>query len=673
MKKNTIILFTLLSSVFAFSQVGINTPDPKATFDITAKEATGTSRNVEGLLIPRVDRERAQSMFEVPVSTLVYVNDISTGLQMGTAINIDDIGYYYFDGSFWVKLNTPSIVNPMVNIYNTDGTLESDCIVNQEDKTIAFTGTRVNSFSIDGNTFSVDAANKRVGIGTTTPNNRLDLGTANGAADITSPLGKKLALFNNAAGTDFYGLGINTGFLQFHASSTPTEAPGMVLSNSGNVGIGNTAPNANAVLELTATNRGFLPPRLTTAQRNAIPAATKPAGLMIYNTTTNCMDFWNSSAWVSTCAAAVPPAGAITAVTCASATNNGTLTRGINNSVTSSIPYTGGNGGSHGGQTIASTGVTGLTATLAAGSFATGNGALTYTITGTPSAVGNANFAINIGGRTCTLTRAIIAPVGSVTTLNCAGATPNGTLTSRVAASGVSSVVPYTGGNGGTYAAQSVASTGVAGLTATLAAGTLASGNGTLTYTITGTPASAGTASFNININGRACVITRTVTGAATPPSGATACTASSFRIPYAATSGTVVSGTINGVPVNATVTYTNIVNNNTAICGSPLGGGYQMRPNAPSGSSVRIRFDKKISNLKIGVLFPANMGNTAFTEYFRNNNTVVNPTNTSLGSTSCSTLRNYGAVWFDEVEIRFTNLNATAGQIFSFCVGDVQ
>jgi len=667
MKKNTIILFTLLSSVFAFSQVGINTPDPKATFDITAKEATGTSRNVEGLLIPRVDRERAQSMFEVPVSTLVYVNDISTGLQIGTAINIDDIRYYYFDGSAWIKLNAAGSSED-TNIYNRDGSLSDNRIVNQGDKTLAFTGSAANAFSVDGTTFSVNANNHRVGIGTDAPAVPFDIQTKQIDYGFQHTNGTvKVRSYVNA---DTGWLGTTAAHKLIFMTGDKRKA---VIHADGRMGVGTDSPNQNAILELSSTNKGFLPPRLTTAQRNAIPADTKPPGLMIYNTTTNCMDFWNSSTWVSSCAVTVPPAGTITAVTCASATNNGTITRGMSTSVTSSIPYTGGNGGSHGGQTIASTGVTGLTATLVAGSFATGNGALTYTITGTPSAVGNANFAINIGGRTCTLTRAINAPVGSVTTLNCAGATPNGTLTSRVAASGVSSVVPYTGGNGGTYAAQSVASTGVAGLTATLAAGTLASGNGTLTYTITGTPASAGTASFNININGRACVITRTVTGAATPPFGATACTASSFRIPYAATSGTVVSGTINGVPVNATVTYTNIVNNNTAICGSPLGGGYQMRPNAPSGSSVRIRFDKKISNLKISVLFPANMGNTAFTEYFRNNNTVVNPTNTSLGSTSCSTLRNYGAVWFDEVEIRFTNLNATAGQIFSFCVGDVK
>ena len=76
-------------------------------------------------------------------------------------------------------------------------------------------------------------------------------------------------------------------------------------------------------------------------------------------------------------------------------------------SVTSVIPYTGGNGGSHNGQVITSTGVAGLTATLQASSFAKGNGSLTYTISGTPSTSGTASFALNIGGKTCVLTRTV--------------------------------------------------------------------------------------------------------------------------------------------------------------------------------------------------------------------------------------------------------------------------
>jgi uncharacterized protein (TIGR02145 family) len=208
--------------------------------------------------------------------------------------------------------------------------------------------------------------------------------------------------------------------------------------------------------------------------------------------------------------------GVITAINCATATNNGTLTKGVAAaSVSSSVPYTGGNGGPHNGQTVTSTGVTGLTATLAAGNFATGAGSLTYTITGTPATSGTASFALNIGGKTCTLTRTVALPVGTITALSCSTATNAGTLGQGVAAASVSSTVPYTGGNGGTHTGQTVTSTGVTGLTATRAAGNFATGSGTLVYTITGTPASSGTASFALNMGGQTCTLTRTVLASA--------------------------------------------------------------------------------------------------------------------------------------------------------------
>ena len=203
--------------------------------------------------------------------------------------------------------------------------------------------------------------------------------------------------------------------------------------------------------------------------------------------------------------------GSIGSLNCVGATYVGTLTQGTAASgVSSSVPYTLGNGGSHLGQVVTSTGVTGLTATLAAGTFANGNGSLNYTITGTPVGCGTASFVLNIGGRTCILTRTVNC-TGSIATLNCNIATNNGSLTQNVAANGVSSLIPYTGGNAGSYSAQSVASTGVLGLTATLSAGNFVSGNGTITYTISGTPTGCGTASFTLIIGGQTCTLTRTV------------------------------------------------------------------------------------------------------------------------------------------------------------------
>jgi uncharacterized protein (TIGR02145 family) len=201
--------------------------------------------------------------------------------------------------------------------------------------------------------------------------------------------------------------------------------------------------------------------------------------------------------------------GTISTLNCATATNNGTLFATTAASVvTSVVPYTGGNGGTHNGQVVSSTGITGLTATLQAGNFTNGAGSLTFTINGTPVTSGTASFALNIGGKTCTLTRNVL---GVISTLNCSSATNNGTLTATTAASGVTSVISYAGGNGGTHTGQVVSSTGVTGLIATLQAGNFANGAGSLTYTITGTPSTKGTASFAMNIGGQMCALTRTV------------------------------------------------------------------------------------------------------------------------------------------------------------------
>lgn len=64
------------------------------------------------------------------------------------------------------------------------------------------------------------------------------------------------------------------------------------------VGIGTTNPNQSAILELKSTNLGFLIPRMTTADRDAI-AAPIPEALLIYNTTTQCFEAYYSNSWVA--------------------------------------------------------------------------------------------------------------------------------------------------------------------------------------------------------------------------------------------------------------------------------------------------------------------------------------------------------------------------------------
>lgn len=65
-----------------------------------------------------------------------------------------------------------------------------------------------------------------------------------------------------------------------------------------NVGINatGTAPNNSAMLDVSSTTKGFLLPRMTTAQMVSIPS---PAiGLMVYNLDCNLLQYWNGTVWV---------------------------------------------------------------------------------------------------------------------------------------------------------------------------------------------------------------------------------------------------------------------------------------------------------------------------------------------------------------------------------------
>ncbi|MCF8465662.1 MAG: collagen-like protein, partial [Flavobacteriales bacterium] len=63
-----------------------------------------------------------------------------------------------------------------------------------------------------------------------------------------------------------------------------------------NMGIGTSTPAPSAVLDLSATDKGFLVPRLTTAQRTAI--VSPATGLMVFETNSSQFWYFNGTIWV---------------------------------------------------------------------------------------------------------------------------------------------------------------------------------------------------------------------------------------------------------------------------------------------------------------------------------------------------------------------------------------
>ena len=405
-----------------------------------------------------------------------------------------------------------------------------------------------------------------------------------------------------------------------------------LYNNGSNLGIGTTTPNASAITEMNSTTQGFLPPRMTTLQRDAI--VEPAAGLTIYNTTVNCLQWWNGTIWYDGCGNNTPsttqPQYAVGTVYCAGPTavvdvTNPTTGKtwmdrnlGATQVATSSTDVNsygdlyqwGRRADGHQCRTSSTTatlssidqpangnfiltqnapydwrspqninlwqGVNGvnnpcpsgyrvpseteinaerlswsqnnsvgafaslLKWTLAAGRssingtlFNVGSGGYYYssTVIGTSSRALNFDCC-NAGmyddggatGRTVRCIKNASAIPAAVGTLNCGGAITTGTLTNGTAASGVSSAVSYTGGNLGSYSTQTTTSTGVTGLTATLSAGVLANGPGSLTYTIIGTPTTSGTATFAITVGGLSCSFTVSVGAQSQYPEGTVHC-----------------------------------------------------------------------------------------------------------------------------------------------------
>lgn len=105
------------------------------------------------------------------------------------------------------------------------------------------------------------------------------------------------------------------------------EAGGSIYSQAVGISGNGAAPDASALLDVDATGmspkKGLLIPRMTTTERDAIPAGcscTPAEGLQIFNTTTKCLQIYSSSTWQNifcdlTCAGPPATPGTITGLT----------------------------------------------------------------------------------------------------------------------------------------------------------------------------------------------------------------------------------------------------------------------------------------------------------------------------------------------------------------------
>jgi hypothetical protein len=167
------------------------------------------------------------------------------------------------------------------------------------------------NFASDGTNFFWDDTNNRLGIGTNTPTAKLEV-KGSGATSATTSL-----LVQNSGGssalevkdnltTTLYGnlqlLNANTyinntsNSIWIAAVQSATSDIQIIPARQVNINTsGSYTAQASALLQVDSTTQGFLPPRMTTAEKNAI--ATPAAGLVIYDTTLNKLCVRTAAAW----------------------------------------------------------------------------------------------------------------------------------------------------------------------------------------------------------------------------------------------------------------------------------------------------------------------------------------------------------------------------------------
>jgi hypothetical protein len=252
---------------------------------------------------------------------LVTAGDILDAADMPTGINAANIGtgavssteFGYLDGvtsAIQTQINSKQAT--LVSGTNIK-TINSTSLLGSGDITIsggspsgvsgAIQFTNGSAFASDATNFFWDDTNNRLGVGLNNPSARVDIKGVGSTSATTS------LLVQNSAGTqlfkvaddgraDFGGtlFGVNGVFSANLNFQSILYGDNFWSQNDGGTTIGaQAAPVASAILDIRSTTRGFLPPRMTTTQKNAI--ASPATGLVLYDSTTNKLQCYNGSTW----------------------------------------------------------------------------------------------------------------------------------------------------------------------------------------------------------------------------------------------------------------------------------------------------------------------------------------------------------------------------------------
>ncbi|RXM41299.1 hypothetical protein BOQ62_01875 [Chryseobacterium sp. CH21] len=158
MIKKIVTLGITFSFMNMFSQIGINTPNPNATYEIAAKTSDGS--RPEGAIFPRLTGDQiklANDQYGTDqTGTVIYATSkVSIKEYGGKTENINVPGYYYYDGARWQKLKENSW-----NVEGNEGTdANKNFIGTTDDQDVMFKRNGIVSGIIGQNVTSFGYAN----------------------------------------------------------------------------------------------------------------------------------------------------------------------------------------------------------------------------------------------------------------------------------------------------------------------------------------------------------------------------------------------------------------------------------------------------------------------------------------------------------------------------------
>ncbi len=115
-----------------------------------------------------------------------------------------------------------------------------------------------------------------------------------GGSALGNAFANQAYVWGNNNGVMFLATGSAQQML-FNFNAVASSGTKAIMSSTGALAVGTNTNAASAQLQADSTTKGFLPPRMTTTERDAISSPAE--GLVIYNLTTHVLNFYDGSAW----------------------------------------------------------------------------------------------------------------------------------------------------------------------------------------------------------------------------------------------------------------------------------------------------------------------------------------------------------------------------------------